>query len=341
MASFTDNLNLEKPAGTDLVSPNPFNDNSDIIDSEFVSKAKKNYLINSNFDIAQRGTGKSGANLYGFDRWVSIGNVVINSSTDVPNSDSKTSCQMIANDALANRGVRQRIESKMTRGLEGSNIIISFWIKTDQNIIDSSPYVRLSYANSVDDFSSTTSAVIQTFGEQIVEGVWTIIQLKFTDLPVGISNGLQVSFDLQGLTAPVVAGTVWISQMKLEVNDYYTKYIPPNYASELLLCQRYYYKSYNIGVLPGTSTNQGCINEINVRNAANFTLGAYFNVSMRSVPTVTIYSNATGAAGYVNNNGDKVATAQLIGENGFGRVVFTSGSTSYPALYQYTADAEL
>jgi hypothetical protein len=76
---------------------------------------------------------------------------------------------------------------------------------------------------------------------------------------------------------------------------------PRPVGDELALCQRYYEKSYNIDVKPGTAQNRsGALGSLSHGDGwwlENFM--AYFAVSKRSQAiAITTYSPYTGAAGY-------------------------------------------
>jgi hypothetical protein len=72
--------------------------------------------------------------------------------------------------------------------------------------------------------------------------------------------------------------------------------------TELALCQRYYQKSYNQGVDPGTITSVGAWTfRSGSTDTENTQLQRVLPVSMRSTPTVVWYSDVTGASGNIRN----------------------------------------
>jgi hypothetical protein len=110
-------------------------------------------------------------------------------------------------------------------------------------------------------------------------------------------------------------------------------------------CLRYFQKSYPYGVAPGT------VNSAGIANFYNFTGGATnvvnipirFPKIMAKAPTVTGYSNATGA---INNIRDAtsaadraIGAANVVGDSGFSGFTISSGAAP-PINYQfhYTAD---
>jgi hypothetical protein len=114
---------------------------------------------------------------------------------------------------------------------------------------------------------------------------------------------------------------------------------------ELRRCLRYYQKSYNYSVAPGTVTAAGCEAIV----ASNSTNGELKFVSflglMRAAPTVVQYSPGTGDSGKVRDEttaADITGTPFSIGDRGYGGI--TNGVTPTSGrLYRWhwTASAEL
>jgi hypothetical protein len=117
---------------------------------------------------------------------------------------------------------------------------------------------------------------------------------------------------------------------------------------ELALAQRYYEKSYNLGVAAGTSDNTGrCAlgNSANT-NGQQFT-GQRFKVTKRINPSVTVYpnnaaGNGTTTPGFVNQD-DNTATAVTVvntGTAGF-EIIYNNGPGRWGGWYHFVADAEI
>jgi hypothetical protein len=148
------------------------------------------------------------------------------------------------------------------------------------------------------------------------------------------------------ITATVTAGNTSVIvpataiKVQLETGLKATAYEERPIGLELLLCQRYFEKTWNVDVAPGTATEIGSIIEFAVRPSAGQMSGTIFKVSKRTTPTVKIYSTS-GAIDKIANSGDKSAEAVLVGLNGFGVINITSGVSNANAYYHYTADAEI
>ncbi|MBA0348413.1 hypothetical protein D7Y52_06005 [Stenotrophomonas maltophilia] len=147
----------------------------------------------------------------------------------------------------------------------------------------------------------------------------------------------------------LTAAGVTYSRPKLERGNVATAFVPLQPQAELALCQRYYEKSYAVGVAPGTATRSGC----HVSSAlTGYLLSAplvRFAVTKRTGPAVTLFNTQNGAAGQLSENGgdglhtyNKPAAVDSVGTGSF--EVFVSNGTASPGnieRVQWTADAEL
>lgn len=115
---------------------------------------------------------------------------------------------------------------------------------------------------------------------------------------------------------------------------------------ELSFCQRYYQKSYNSGVAPGTVTAGGVaaatsFGTVDLPGLSNTTVR-----SMRDIPAVTWYSPVTGAIDTIRNVTDtaevSISSTACAGENGTGYPVAGSSVASNKLIEaHYTLDAEI
>ncbi len=114
---------------------------------------------------------------------------------------------------------------------------------------------------------------------------------------------------------------------------------------ELMLCQRYYEKSYNTDVDPGTVTAVGEIsakqaNDTNIRN-----LQSPFAVPKRTTPTMTWYSPSTGASANIHRYSGpadhSVTSTNSEGSKSTGYPTISGGAVGTDWGAHYVADAEL
>ena len=146
-------------------------------------------------------------------------------------------------------------------------------------------------------------------------------------------------------TGAMVNGNYFkISQVKLEEGSIATTFDPRLIGEELVLCQRYYEKSYDLDVAPATPSvglaEGGIYYAVDVVSAVG-TSG--MKVQKRATPVIVVY-DALGAVGKARNNSTSangiVVTTTDITNNGFNTLTgtFTAG---HQFSCQWTADAEL
>jgi hypothetical protein len=142
--------------------------------------------------------------------------------------------------------------------------------------------------------------------------------------------------------------TFYITGVQLEVGSSATGFEYRDYGRELMLCQRYYEKSYNVEVVPGTSVTANSWYHLGGTDASSNTGPILsFRVTKRTGPTMTVYQNGgtVGTWNYssaVASGTGTVNTATFVGANG-GLAYINAGAT-WVAAYSYgqwVASAEL
>lgn len=154
-----------------------------------------------------------------------------------------------------------------------------------------------------------------------------------------------------------LGATFYITGIQLEKGSTATSFDYKPFPNELALCQRYYSKSYNHDVVPGTATQVGM--EVCGFQGASGLGGAYgnirFPVKMRTTPgTINIWDGA-GTANTHSYTYGGAGSAQTISNGGSWWGSGTPFNTSHSGFYMrptttqpsawnyvhYTADAEL
>lgn len=115
--------------------------------------------------------------------------------------------------------------------------------------------------------------------------------------------------------------TFYITGVQLEAGTVASPFERRDYGRELMMCQRYFEKSYNVDVAPGTNTAIGVYDASGSSDAGgNIINKISFAVSKRANPTVTVYTptGTSGSWGYNRNGavGTGTATADNIGMGG-------------------------
>jgi len=149
-----------------------------------------------------------------------------------------------------------------------------------------------------------------------------------------------------GLTVNIGASTsdnFYITGIQMEVGEQATPFEHRSFADELARCQRYYQKSYNYSVAPGTNTQDGATYTVTQATASYPSAGhTHFKVEMRAAPTITSYDYG-GTSGKMNAGGSAVTPViQDPAQRGFGNYVSnTSVGVNSSVSIHYEANAEL
>lgn len=320
----------------------------------------ENLIINGGGDYFQRqvpGTLTSVSDAsYGPDRWKVMTQTASVQSQRTSGNRAVNAIRLKQNQAAAQRmGLAQIVENVVSQPYRSRAAKLSFAV----NISNSQAvrYAVLEWTSTADsvtsdivnDWTSSTYTASNFFIASITATVgsttpsastWTTCTL---DATLGSScNNLIVFIWTEGTAAQNV--TMDVSEVVLVDGAVTPTWVPRPPAHELVLCQRYYEKTYNFESAPGENTTTGLWQSFSPHvNQCN---GGIFKVSKRVAPTMVIYSKSgtTAKANDINyvDVGTSV-TGSDIGVNGY-RIVFDSGSgfTAGTAFsWHYTADAEL
>lgn len=295
------------------------NGNADTLDGLHANEiaSNPNLLINPDFAINQRGKTEYTASGYTVDQWK-----IVNSSKVTPHDGYITFestvdkaapylCQIVENPAALN----------------GKTVTLSFDydLKSEGASITIQALANNSWSPPVP-FNST--------GRSVKSSAIT--------LPENLTD-LRLALVIHGTdSAPLAA--VDIYGAKLELGEIATPIVPADPATELAKCQRYFCKSYLPETAPGTATAYSGEIILNAAGSSKFGQSYIaFPVSMRIIPTVTIFNPDNGESGGICHAGyaGTISAAALVpGTNGFNisAVRLTRGDDYY---MHYTASAEL
>lgn len=154
-----------------------------------------------------------------------------------------------------------------------------------------------------------------------------------------------------------IGNTIRIAQVKLSIGSQVTDFSTrgETIGDEIILCQRYYEKSYKINEYPGTINATGYfLRSTYGDGGGNHSTSIEFTVIKRAAPVVTAYTLYAGTAGLFdvrgsnstftgyNYSGPASAIISTTSEKGFDTYAYTY-SALLPGLMfgHYTADAEL
>ena len=201
----------------------------------------QNYLINSGFDIWQRGTsGFTVSNEYGADRWInnrSAGTHTVSRSTDTPTGAGFQYSLSFASTSGTNPQIVQRIESVHSLQFAGQLVTLSVWAKS--TVGTGGLGWAVGYPGGVDDWGvAATQHASGTFTATMTLGTWTRYSATFTANSLATRGYYIVVYR----TVTTTSTTTLYAGVQLELGSVATAFRrnSSNIQAELAACQRYY-----------------------------------------------------------------------------------------------------
>jgi hypothetical protein len=337
-----------------------------------------NIIINGDFDIWQRGTSFAAAasGTFAADRW-SYGKVgaavhTVSRSTDIPTetqSDHTSNYSLLVDCTTADASIAAGDLSYLQYNMEGYDFAplqgnygtLSFWV----NATKTGTYC-VSFRSSGSDRSYVAEYTVSASDTWEKKTITVNFNASGGTWDYTTSSGIRLNWMLScGSTYHTTAGA-WqtgnylatsnqvnatdstdnnfrLAQVKLEQGQVATPWKARLFEEELALCQRYYEKSYNVDVDPGTVTEAGVY--IDFAKQTTMYMNIPFAVEKRSSPTVVNYSSVVGTANAWYNYSDTADDTTNIGQYGTAthRVILRNTSAVAGKLYgaHWTADSEL
>lgn len=336
------------------------------------NSGKRNFIINPDGALAQRGTTITAAtttvnndDTYTLDQWIllSDGNDIVDVSrdTDAPNG-SKYSIKSLVATANKKWAYLQIIENKETLRIVDKAVSIAFAAKTTTaKIINNIRVAVISWDGAADTVTSDVISAWAASGTNpTLVANWTYentavdiplhtdwVTHYIEDIDIDTSSttnvGLLIWVDD---TDAAVGDELFLSQIRLVEGSEICKYEPRHISDEIILCQRYFEKSYDIDTTPGTVVGLGQYNfRLNGLNSANHShaLQVVYKVQKMKIPTVVCYNPTTGTAGqWQVTGGTRAAVASNVGEYAFNTELDLGGASDDAHYYgHYTIEAVL
>ena len=324
-----------------------------------------NLLINGGFSINQRGLSTVSNNAYDFDRWYVLtqSGAVAPSQLTNPESGAAFAARLTQSQVSAQRfGRAQVIESADCRYMRSTSVVqsgrvrmsaagticfaICEWTGTADSVTrdivnnwSSSTYTPGNF------FNSTTLNVLSAASLTVTANTWTPLS-SFTSVSDSMNN-LIVFFWTQAAQAQNV--TFDLDNCKLEQGTSATAFQPRPAAQELLLCQRFYEKSFPQGTAPARAagrTGAVAMRQTVSSNTASSFPQVRYRTAKRANPTLTLYNPLNADAQVVNLSSGTSwtsTTAVEASSEGF-YVTATSAAGSQVsdiAAFHFSAEAEI
>ena len=320
----------------------------------------KNRIINGSMVVDQRNAGASqtftaaAALAYTVDRWYGYCTGANVTGQQVAGSTTPTVTQnryrFTGAASVTAVGFGQRIEQKNSYDLAGSTCTLSadLAISATLTTVTWTAYYATTTADTFGTLASPTVTQIST-GTFTVSATVTNFTTNIS-IPAAATTGIQILFTVGALTA----GLTWtIGNVQLEKGSTATSFDYRPYGTELMLCQRYYEKSYNIDVVPGTATSVSARLTTNIATITggsadrNMLLGSAYAVTKRTTPAVVFYNVVAGTINAISSYSSGVSYAvSTYSSGGATSIAYYIGTATSPAgteacSYQFTASAEL
>ena len=333
------------------------------------SYAGKNLIINGGMDFWSRGTTfnpPQTTNVYIADRWFPWSNYTGTSSITISRQASDLPGFQYFMRHQRPQGTTQASSIYLNTALEtvncipyaGKPVTLSFYARcgsgytggisayvgsgtgTDQNSIGG-------FTGNLNLINTTTPNLTSTGG--IING-WQ----RYISNGTVPSNSTQLCVVFYYGTAGTASANEYIdiTGVQLELGNVATPFSRAggSIGGELALCQRYFEKSYDISVAPGTVTQIGA--KYSSGSVGGLTT-SYINdtfqykVTKRAIPSTVIIYDLSGNANKVNreyfgvsSTANQNATLSYTGTNGIS--LYSSGTASAGSIsYQYTVDSEI
>lgn len=314
----------------------------------------RNKMINGGFDVWQRGTSSTDwagdfalliCDRYrlGYDTGsIPTGRTISRQEftlgqTDVPGDPRYYFQYTFPNLGTPSNYLRSDIvDPTGVRMLAGKTCTLSFWAKCASGTMA----IGASIAQEFGSGGSPSAGIYPSYTAFTATTTWqrfTITRTlsSITGKTLGSNNDSRI---WPYIILPTnAAGTINLANLQLEEGSLATPFERKPFQVELAMCQRYYEKSYNYDVFPGTLTFGGAPGSIGRMARPSVS----FRVEKAIVPNVTIYNPRTGASGAVDNNGANTAvSAAEAGTTGFCLSGAIAAGTDNDIRWQWVAVSE-
>ena len=317
----------------------------------------RNKCINGGFEIWQRGTSFPSIPIntptYTADRWtITWAGTAGSAGINLGNGYTAGTNAMLLVGVASNSYVdlRQRFEADDVEKWRGNTVTLSARIynNTGATIIANSLVVLGSVPSAKDNWAGSTQVLVSTFTHAaILNATWGYVYYTFNPSAyAGIANGFDIGLRYQGLLAGQAIN--W-AEIQLEVSPIPLPFDWKPAGTELVLCQRYYEKSYDQGIVPGTISPNGQETNYIVLSSGtivNAQMAIKYKIPKRAGAAIVLntYSPATGTIAKIRdaqNAIDLNATLDSGGENSFRLYYTQTANATTNVVAHWTSSAEL
>ena len=285
---------------------------------KFTNIPLRNLFLNGALDIAQRGDSYSSANAYMADQWYvfATGSTSSRLTTSPPAGFTHyIRFPSTSNSVIFSQQIELDLQGKAGR-FAGKTVTVSWYARSESS---NKMYVDAAFKNASGGGDYTT-IVSGSGSAQDITSSWARYSQTFTISVDPHANNKCFSIMIRTPSSGSGStGTLELTGFQAEFGSVATDFEYRPIATELALCQRYYYAA--------TDVIAGIFIPDNADPDASYG-GIQFPVIMRAAPTVVFGDNAGNNAGVVTQHGAAhgiAATAGDIGKHGIGRCQKSSG----------------
>jgi hypothetical protein len=348
----------------------------------------RNLIINGAIQVAQRNTSSTGITTNGYytaDRWQitisSAGTWTMNVDSSGPtNTEFRRSANVIcatADSSLAASDVfvfRQFIEGQNLQSIKkgtsaAESLTISFYVKSSNTgtyiceFFDNDNTRQISKSYTIDAANTwekktitvppdTTGQLDNDNARSFDLNFWLAAGTNFTSGALNDTawaSSTNANRAINQLNLANLSGNYWaVTGIQLETGTVATPFEMRNIGQELALCQRYFEKSYNTDVVPGTATFTGMFTNGGLTNIApaNYATRAtaVYKVTKRATPTIILFDSAgnAGRCNYPDAATNQDFTVIFNSFSSFSAETSTlSAGTDTRCYWHFTSSAEL
>ena len=347
------------------------------------AQSNRNLIINGAMQVAQRGTSSTGVHTSGYytcDRYEIVYSnedelrQTITQASDGPDGfanslkiQTTTAESAVASDErsyVIYRAEGQDLQQLLYGSSAAKKITLSFYVKSsvtgtyavsvyqeDGNDVVGSTYT----INSADTwekktitFPANTAASIADDNTAGLAFYWGImLGSDYTSVDNSAWGEYAANRFFYGHAQNGVATTInatWqLTGVQLELGEQATPFEHRSFGKELALCERYFWKTYNYDVAPGTSSGASHLTGTPNATTSFFALQVP-NVQMRDAPTRVIYNPNDGTVSEMrSDSSDHTAAITATSNHGGGAIYANNSSISANNFVKahLTMDAEL
>lgn len=255
----------------------------------------RNYIINGNFDIWQRGAILSANKFQYFaDRWYGgrQNNMGTLNVARVSNSMARSQYMMRAGRMLGDVdvsaiGICQFVDNNTVKLFAGEKITVSAKVRLGNGFNGLENVVKMRVFSSVNNNQSgnafgfsLNSVMLGEIKTDVQKGVW--FDLSLTVNVLSSVQSLMVSFVTENQNGVAVENDFFeVSQVKLELGDTKTEFLPNDFNAELLTC-KYFYERLS------PTTAMAPTGSIGFADGTNIVRAPLIYATKRTVPKISI-----------------------------------------------------